>query len=869
MANLNIAIQIAAQDQASGPLGHIRGALSSLGNVGGAVSQGFGGLQTVIGGALVGAAGLGAAALVGVGVAAFNLANDVQTATANIQAELGTTAEEAERLGAVAVDVWENNFAGSIPEAANALGLVRQQLGDLADNELQRAIENAFRLNDVFGVETSESINAAATLMEKFGLTSEEAFDFIASGFQRGLDRSGDFLDTIGEYSTQFANGGADAGQFFSLLESGLQGGMLGTDKAADAFKEFRVRIQDGSTLTAESLEMIGINSEELFEGMRDGTVTAADAFQLVTDALGDVDDQNLLMQAGVGLLGTQFEDLGTEGALALSLIGTEMADLEGATGSLDAKYNNLGSVVEGFKRRGLSALLPIGNVLLNIANSALPLVENGFAFFETSVVPAIEDASNFISGFFAELQNGNDVLSAAVEALLNWTDFGENMPQEMFDFVINLEQGLRDLWAQVQPGIAFVTDLITQFVSWQDVIMAVGLVVASIVLPALGSIVAAAAPVIAVGALLIAGIALVRNAWENDWGGIQEKVQTAVTFIQGIITTVMTGIQTFWAENGAQILATAQQVWSFIAAAVELYINFYWTIITTVAGALATFWEAHGAQILAGAQAAWTAISTAVDTAINFISTTVTTVATALQTFWDAHGELILATAQRIWTTIQEYISGVWDTITALFAAFKSAFEGDWEGFGENLRIAWDTAWQTIVTYLGNLWSIVQPILSELVQSVIDFITGTDWLAVGNAIVQGIANGISAGAGAIADAATSAAQAAFEAAKAFLGIESPSRLAADLIGLPFSQGVARGISANSNLVDAAISDLFGGVGSLSAGAAVGSGPVRIDITIDARGATNPRAVDDAGYRGTQRALREAGVKADIHRRSR
>lgn len=208
----------------------------------------------------VAAAAAIAVAVIGIGVAAFGVSNDVATATANIQAELGTTAEESERLAAIAADVWGNNFAGSITEAAGAVGLIRQQLGDLADNELQRATENAFRLQDVFGVEVPESVDAARTLMEQFGLTSEQAFDFIAKGFQNGLNRSDDFLDTIGEYSVQFASGGADAGQFFSLLESGLQGGMLGTDRAADAFKEFRVRIQDGSDATAEALESIGIS---------------------------------------------------------------------------------------------------------------------------------------------------------------------------------------------------------------------------------------------------------------------------------------------------------------------------------------------------------------------------------------------------------------------------------------------------------------------------------------------------------------------------------------------------------------------------------------------------------------------------------
>lgn len=603
MANLNIAIQIAARDNASGPIGRITNSLSGL------KDRGLSGLQAagqLAFGGIVAGAGLAVGAVGVIGTAAFGVANDVQTATGEIQAALGATTEESERLADIAKNVWGNNFAGSISEAAGAIGLVRQQLGDLSDNELQTAAENSFRLADNFGIEVPESIDAANTLMEQFGLTSDEAFDFIASGFQRGLNRGDDFLDTIGEYSTQFASGGADAGQFFSLLESGLQGGMLGTDKAADAFKEFRVRIQDGSSLTAESLEMIGLSSDEMAEQMADGTLTAADAFTMVVDALGEVDDENVRIQAGVGLLGTQFEDLGTAGALGLSLVGTEMEDLAGSTETLDAKYGNLGSAVEGYKRRALVALEPIGNALLGLANDAMPLVDSAFAFFETSIVPAIETAAGVVQGFLANLEEGMTPMDAFIEAI--W----DIAPPEVLAFLVDLRDNIFpaiSAWFtnNVQPVLAMVAG----FVGWQDVLAAVGVVVASVVLPALAGILAAAAPVIAVGALLVGAIALVRTAWENDWGGIQGKVQTAVTFIQNIITTVMTGIQTFWDAHGQTILTAAETVWEAIKTAIDTALSVLKSVFDAFKSAFEGDWTAFGENLRAAADTAWEYIKT------------------------------------------------------------------------------------------------------------------------------------------------------------------------------------------------------------------------------------------------------------------
>ena len=602
MANLNIAIQIAAKDNASGPIGKITNSLSGL------KDRGLGGLQAAGSLAMTGivaGAGLAVGAIGVIGTAAFGVSNDVQTATGEIQAALGTTAEESARLADIAKDVWGNNFAGSISEAAAAVGLVRQQMGDLSDNELKDAAENAFRLADNFELDVTESVSAADTLMEQFGLTSDEAFDFIASGMQRGLNRSGDFIDTIGEYSTQFANGGASAGEFFSLMESGLQGGMLGTDKAADAFKEFRVRIQDGSDATAGALEMIGLSSEDLAQQMADGSLTAADAFTLVVDALGEVDDENVRMQEGVALLGPQFEDLGTAGALGLSLVGTEMGDLAGATETLDAKYNNLGSAAEGFKRRGLMALEPIGNVLLGLANNAMPLVDSAFAIFETSIVPAIELGAAALGSMFSRLESGNGLVYALTEL---FHDLGLEQLGIWFEGAAAQATLFFD---QAREAIAPIAELIAGFVSWQDVLAAVGVVVAAVVLPALAGIVAAVAPVIAVGALLIGSIALVRQAWENDWGGIQGKVETAVLFIQNIITTVMTAVQTFWATHGEAIMEAAATAWEFIQTYIDTALSVINSVWQAFKSAFEGDWYGFGANLRAAAETAWEFIKT------------------------------------------------------------------------------------------------------------------------------------------------------------------------------------------------------------------------------------------------------------------
>ena len=748
MANFNIFMEIAAGDKASGPIGKITNSLTGL------KDRGLSGLQTAGKVALTGlatGAGLVVMAVGLIGGAAFGVANDVQTATGEIQSALNTTTEEAVSLAGIARDVWGNNFSGSISEAAGAVGLVRQQLGDLSNNEMQDATENAFRLADAYGEEVPGSIGAAKALMEEFDLTQQQAFDFLAKGFQDGLNASGDFIDSIGEYSNQFGDMGFSADQFFSIMESGQAAGVLGTDKIADAVKEMNIRLVEGGDEVAGAFGTIGLNFAEVQGTVASGESTWADYFDEIVGGINGIEDPIARQQAQVAIFGTMAEDLGVSFTEGLSSATTSLDDMAGAVDAVDSRYNNLGSAAEGYKRRALLALEPIGNVLLGLANNAMPLVDSAFAVFETNIVPAIETAAGVVQGFINNLSEGMSPLNAFIEAI--W----DIAPPEVLNFLVDLRDNiLPGLSAWFVENVQPVIDMVTGFVSWQDVLTGLGVVLASVIIPAaitlVGTILSIAAPI----ALVIGAVALLRTAWENNWGGIQEKTAAVLGWIQNTISTVISGVQAFW--------------------------------------------QAHGDQILLAAQMAWTGIQTAVNTAITTVQNIITTVVTAVQTFWQQHGETIMTTAETAWQFIQDYIDTALSVIDSVWQAFKSAFEGDWTGFGENLRDAADTAWEFIKTTFSEAGTALLGWLSQFVLDILAKFNDVDWTEVGWNIINGIAGAITAGAGAIADAAMNAAQAALDAAKAFLGIDSPSKVAALQVGTPFVQGIAAGLENTSPL---------------------------------------------------------------------
>ena len=387
-------------DKASGKFGNLGGVVAGLATKFNPATLAIQATLAAVVALTAGFVALGAA-----GKAAFDFANQVDGSMKKLQAQLGATDEQMKGLKQSALNVFGENFGQDINEVGEGIALVEQQIKGLNNAELENITKGVFALRDTFQADLPESVNAIDVLMQQFGLTSQEALDFITAGFQRGLNSSDDFIDTIREYSNLFGESGATASEFFSILETGLQGGVLGTDKVADLFKEFSIRIVDGSKLTGESLAKLGLDAQTLYDQINSGAISTNDAFNMILEDLRGMDDQIVASQIGVGLFGTQFEDLGASAVFALDSAKTGIDSLSGATDSLNVQYDTLGATWEGLLRKAQISLLPIGDILLNSLKKAMPTIEQFFSWFQTTAIPLITDfvgkASDTLFKFF------------------------------------------------------------------------------------------------------------------------------------------------------------------------------------------------------------------------------------------------------------------------------------------------------------------------------------------------------------------------------------------------------------------------------------------------------------------------------------
>lgn len=325
----------------------------------------------------VGALALGAAGVAGA-TYAVKLSNDFDKAFNILITKTGAAEDEFNSLNEAMENVYANNFGESIEDVANSMAIVKTNT-KLTGDELQLATERALLLRDTFEFDINESTRSAKMLMEQFGLSSDEAFNLIAQGAQNGLDKNGDLLDTINEYSVHFKDAGYSAEEMFNSLINGTEAGTFSVDKLGDAVKEFGIRMRDGSA--NDAIKELGLNVDDVTKRFAQGGESASSAMGEVTDALFTLEDPLKKNELGVAMFGTMFEDLGAAGVEALMYIGGE-ADRTATTLNdiNNQKYDDIGKAIQGLGRTfQVDVIEPLGEELKPVVEDAISYVqENG-----------------------------------------------------------------------------------------------------------------------------------------------------------------------------------------------------------------------------------------------------------------------------------------------------------------------------------------------------------------------------------------------------------------------------------------------------------------------------------------------------------
>lgn len=312
-------------------------------------------------------------------------AKEMQAAVQEISRAVGKSVEEVERYKDVISSVYADNIGESFEDIAQAIALITQQMGDMDDEVLEGVVASALQLRDVFDIDVNESIRGANALMKNFGLSAEEAYNYIAIGAQNGLNQNKDLADQIAEYSVYYADLGMNAQDMFNAMYAGAKTGVYQIDYLNDAYKEFGIRVKDTAVSTTEGFALLGLNADKMRAKFAQGGKAAREAFDEVIQALAETDDKVIQNQAGVDLFGTKWEDIGQSAIMAITQMNEELDLTEDVLGDMrELTMDDLSRQVEVLAESFGRLLLP---VLLD-GTEAL----SGFVEWLNSLDPKIKD---------------------------------------------------------------------------------------------------------------------------------------------------------------------------------------------------------------------------------------------------------------------------------------------------------------------------------------------------------------------------------------------------------------------------------------------------------------------------------------------
>lgn len=473
------------------------------------------------------AAAAGAAA---VGTAAVKSADALDKSVKKTAAAVGATAEQAEKYKSVIQDVYGDNFGESFDDISDSISVITQNLGDMDAAPLKEITESAYALQDVFDMGVDETARAAKAMKENFGIAAEDAYNYIAKGAQDGLNYSGELIDSINEYSVQFAKLGFSADDMFKIFAQGAENGAWNLDKIGDVVKEFSIRAIDGSDSTREGFEAVGLNADKMSEKFAQGGETAREAFQEVVQALAAMKDPIEQNTAGTDLFGTMWEDLGVDAVAAMGSITDGAYECAGAMGSIkDVNYSSLEDALGGLKRQLETMIQPLGD-------SLIPLVKD--------VVSRLSEAAKtVIPRLVKSVQPLLDNITPMIDPLLNLAE--ELLPQ-LVDMATPLIEIISELVQSLLPPLVeFISGdimpIVMDIVGWlSERLMPVVIKIIEKLLPPLLDILESLMPLVELALNLLDPVLDVIEALIDPIADVLELLSPIVDVVVGLTESIL-----------------------------------------------------------------------------------------------------------------------------------------------------------------------------------------------------------------------------------------------------------------------------------------------------------------------------------------
>lgn len=733
----------------------------------------------------------GAAATAAMGafaVASISAASNFEKNMSQVQMATGQTDQQMQATKEIAKNLYSQNFGENWQDLSGAISTTAQITGQTGA-ALEGTTKNAMLLGKAFNFEVGESVKTTDTMMRQFGITSDQAMTLLAQGAQKGLDKSGELLDTANEYSNQFKSLGFSATEMFDTLAAGSQNGSFNLDKVGDAVKEFNIRAKDGSKTTTKAFEMLGLNADKMMHTFAAGGPESKKSFQMVMRMIGDIEDPVQRNTVGVALMGSQFEDLEAKTITAMGTVKSQFNSAAGTLAELNkVRFKDPAEAFGMFARQiETGILIPVGQKLLPYLNrfgqwvaDHKPQIEAFGAAIGSKIGQGIDWVTTKARELWPTLQNIGNTIKNVGSAMLGWEGFkpmviGIVAALVIYRTVVTTITVAMKAWATWQKIQT------AAIVAYRGVVTAITSVtkVWTAVQAAFNFVMSLNPVMLWVIALVALGVALV-VAYKKS-----EKFRN---FVNGVWTAIKTGFSI--AMNF--ITVTIPQTWDKIKNATVSKLTSVWNWITNLFNSIVNFivqWDSKLLMVVAGP--------------LVLVTGLVVTYWSQIKAFTVAVFMAVWAWIVSVWTGITGSISGavssIWGCITGAWNNVKTTTSNIFNGVKSFLSNVWNSIFTAISTTVTNIWNKITGIWNQI----INYLQGINLFEVGKNIIEGMINGVMSMANAVVDKVKGIGDSIKNSIKSALDIHSPSRVMMEL-GFFTGEGLARGIEGTQDRVAAA-----------------------------------------------------------------
>lgn len=581
-----------------------------------------------------------------IGTKAMDAYSETENAVIKVNAYFGETGQAAEESANVIKSVYSDGVGESMDSVADAVLMVKKNLGDLSETDLTNLTQQAITLDELYGIDMNETLRGVNSLMQQYGLTAQEAMDYIVVGTQNGLDKTNELGDNLSEYAGKFSQAGYSASEYFQLLDNGLKNGAYNLDKVNDAINEVTTRLVDGTI--GESIGSFSTKTQELFTSWQNGGATQKQVIDSIVADIGNCTNQQEALNLAALAFGTMAEDGNLKFITSLTSVGSTYDSVKGsAQGMFDATTTPM-QQMESNTRKLQQALVPLGEKLAELANAILP-----------PLVSVITTIGGWFERLPGPVQNFVIILGALLAAFTALTPVIAAISVAMGALNISM----LPIIAVIAAVAAAIAGIIAIIQNWGAITQWFGELWNTICT--------------GIGAMVDSLKAWFSNLWahlQSVWEGICNVVQTAVmllgSIIQGAVDIITLPFQMIW-ENCKGIVSS---VWEGIKSVVSSAIHAVSSTISSVMGAIKNV-----------ISTVWNAISSKVSSVLNTIKTTVSTVFNAVKSvassIWNGIKSVISSVVDGIKSKVSSVFNGVKSTVTSIFNGIKSTATSVWNG--------------------------------------------------------------------------------------------------------------------------------------------------------------------------------------------